>query len=413
MPLSSQTKKILLIAGFVIVVVGIGFAIYFTFFRQVFGPAGNENVNNADNANAANRLPNINENRAVNRNQNINVNGQTLPEISDVAKGGPTWVTEVTNQPVDQGAPASDGIGYVYYDPLTYKFYKVFPNGQRVEISSQEFYDVQNVSWSPDRNRAILNYPDGSNIYHDFQTGASVTLPKEMREPEFTKSGDKIAYKYVGDEDESWLAVASPNGSNQQIVESLGDRADRVEVNWSPDSQVVGVYRESIGINEEEIYFIGQHGENFKSFTVDGAGFTGSWSPDGNKLLYSVYNADSDYKPTLHVVDSRGDSIGLNNTDLEINTWPDKCAFGSGALYCAVPSALPDGAGMSRDLGLVTDDNIYEIDLETGQKTLLAIPYDPDSYGSYTVEKPYLSAGEDTLYFRSGRTGKLEQIRLK
>ena len=413
---SPQTKKILIIAGLAVVVLVVGFAIYFFFFRSIFEPTGNGNTNgNTNNTNDLNRLPNINGNRNVNVNTNGNTNSvSTLPDISDVADGGPTKVTPIINSRTKDGAPTSDGTGYVYYDPATYKFYKVLANGERVEISSKEFYDVQSIAWSPDRQRAILKYPDGSNLYYNFSDGLSVTLPKEIQEPEFTATGNKIAYKFIGEQEgQQWLAVSNPDGSEQQLFQALGDRASRVDVNWSPDGQVAGIYREGTGLDEEEIYFIGQHGENFKSFTAKGSGFTSAWSPQGDKLLYSVYSAETDYKPTLSIVDARGDAVGLNNTALDLNTWPDKCTFGGTALYCAVPTDLATGAGLSRDSAVMANDNFYSIDLATGQKTLLAIPYNgPDDIG-YSADGLYLSPGEDALYFHNAKNDKLEKITLK
>lgn len=415
MNISPQTKKILIIAGLAVVVLAFAVAIYYFFFRGFFGPTGNENKNdNTNNSNITNRLPDINSNRVVNKN-NGNINGvPTLPDISDIADGGPTKVTPIVDSQTKDGAPTTDRTGYVFYDPITYKFYRVLANGERIEISSKEFYDVQNIAWSPDRQKVILQYPDGSNLYYNFSDGLSVTLPKEMKDPEFTAAGNKIAYKYIGDSaEQQWLAMANPDGSGQQLLEQIGDNADRVDVNWSPDGQVAGIYREGTGLDQEEIYFIGQHGENFKSFTVAGSGFTGAWSPQGDKLLYSVYSTESDYKPALSIVDARGDSVGLNNTDLELNTWPDKCTFGGSALYCAVPTDLPTGAGMSRDSAVTTNDNFYSIDLTTGQKSLLAIPYNGPNDLGYSADGLYLSPGEDALYFHNAKNGKLEKITLK
>ncbi|MDP3964192.1 MAG: hypothetical protein Q8Q20_00850 [bacterium] len=421
--MTTQTKRILLIVGMTVVTLTIGYAIYYVFFQAFLVPDDTRNDNANTNAGPVTPggLPNTNVNRPVNANQNVNgepgvnVNGQTgLPEIADVADGGVTRVTRVSDSSVQHGIASENGTEYVYYDQETGTFVKLFPNGERIQISEQEFFSVADVAWSPGLNQAILSYPDGSNIYYNFDNGTTVTLPKEIGEVEFSETGDKIAYEFLGeDEGERWLAVASPNGSGQQIVEPLGFRDDRVDVTWSPDGQVVGMYREGVGVDQEEIFLIGQHGENFKSFRVDGAGFTGRWTPQGDKLLYSVYNADSGYKPTLHIVDAKGDSIGLNNTSLDVNTWPDKCTFAGTTLYCAVPTGLEDGAGLAPELSRFTPDNFYEINLETGQKSLLAMPYAQSGDEGYSVEDLYVSGDGNSLYFRNALTGTLEQIRIK
>ncbi len=415
MTMSLRTKKIILISLLIIVTLLVGYGIYYLFFRSVISPPDG-NLNGNANGQTNDTLPSTNTNRVVNiRNGNENTNGATtLPDIAEVAQGGVTKVSSVADAKVEYGAPADNQTGYVYYDKEANKFYKILANGERVELSDKEFYNVSSVAWSSERDQAIISYPDGSNVYQNFRTGQTVTLPKEIEEVEFSNNGTKIAYEFVGeDERERWLGVANPDGTGQQIIQALGDRADRVEVNWSPDAQVVATYRESIGVDEEEIYFIGQYGENFKSIVVDGSGFTGKWTEKGDKLLYSVYNSESDYKPMLKIVDAKGDNTGLNHIDLNVATWPDKCAFGGGStLYCAVPTELSEGSGISPDLARFTKDNFYQIDLVSGQKTLLAIPYTEPGSG-YNAAGVYLSADGSYLYFHDKITGRLEKIKLK
>lgn len=417
MELSPRTKRLILIALLVIVIGLVGYAIYYVFFRP-FVVNDNNVVNNTNTVNNGGVLPSTNTNRIVtNQNTNIATNGNVnaeLPPIADVADGGLTKVNSVSDTSVYLGAPTADNSGYVYYDDDLNKFYRVSSNGDKVELSEEEFYNVDNVAWSPDRDQAVISYPDGSNIYHNFQTNQSVTLPKEIDEISFSDSGDKIAYEFLGSTDnEKWLGISNPDGSGQQIIQGLGDNEDRVDINWSPDAQVVATFREGVGIDEEEIYFIGQYGENFKSIRVEGAGFTGKWSPLGDKLLYSIYNSESDYKPTLWIVDARGDATGLNNVSLGVNTWPDKCVFSGSSLYCAVPTELPEGAGLAPEVARYSKDNIYEINLETGQRNLLAIPYVGANEPSYGIEDLYISSDGATLYFRNTYTGLLEQIKIK
>ncbi|MBU0707711.1 hypothetical protein KKG41_05055 [Patescibacteria group bacterium] len=416
MEISPQAKKILLIVSFVIVVALIALAIYYAFFRPIIsGPTTNENIN--DNANVTpGGLPNANSNREVNAVANGNVNSpfeSGLPDIDEIASGSYTSVTTIADGIAVDGIPTEDKTGYIYYDAYTKKFYEILPNGEKVELSDREFYNVDTVAWSPNRNEAIISYPDGSNTYYNFSTDQAITLPKEIDNVKFSGSGDKIAYEFLGDtEQERWLGVSNPNGTGQQIIEPIGFREDRVDVNWSPDAQVVAVYREGTGIDEEDVYFLGQHGENFKSLDVEGAGFTGLWSPQGDKMLYSVYSSETDYKPNLWIVDARGDSLGLNKENLGISTWPDKCAFHGSMLYCAAPVSMPDGAGLAREIAADEKDVFYEINLETGLATLLAIPYSDDDGSRYSAEGIYISLDGNYLHFRNTISGKLEKIRI-
>jgi Tol biopolymer transport system component len=301
----------------------------------------------------------------------------------------------------------------IYYDSELKKFFKVSLNGDKTELSNKAFYEVSNIAWAPDSMRAILSYPDGSKVYYDFRTDQATTLPKEMKEVSFSNNGDKIAYEFVGSGSDRWLAVSKPDGSEQQIIEPIGDKANSVDVNWSPDAQVVATYRESVGVNQEEVYFLGQNGENFKSMVVDGSGFTSKWSPDGKQLLYSVYTSASGYRPTLWLASGQRESVGANAVNVQLATWPSKCAFGSGAIYCAVPTMLPEGAGLAPEVANLTPDTFYRIDLATGQSSLLAVPASLSGENQYCADVVYVSLDESQLYFHNTISGKLETIRLK
>ena len=106
-------------------------------------------------------------------------------------------------------------------------------------------------------------------------------------------------------------------------------------------------------------------------------------------------------------------NIGLNNLDLGLNTWSDKCAFSGSSLYCAVPNDLPTGAGLDPNLSSQMTDSFYQINLETGQKSLLAIPYSDSGQVGHSAEGVYTSLDGSYLYFRNAATGKLDKMQIK
>jgi Tol biopolymer transport system component len=272
------------------------------------------------------------------------------------------------------------------------------------------------VVWSPRENKAIVTFPDGSKVLYDFDKKQQVTLPKDWADIEFSADGNQVAFKnLVENTDNRWLGVANPDGSNVQYIEPIGDKEADVQVAWSPTSQVAALYRESSTTASQEVYFIGLHGENFKSLQTDGRGFQGAWSPNGDKLLYNVYNSASNYNPTLWITNASGDNIGVNNTSLKVNTWASKCAFasGGGSVYCAVPNSLPDGTGLYPELAATTPDTFYKIDLTTGQQTVLAEPVNSRGSDTYTASNVILSPQGDYLYFTDIQTGLVYKIQLK
>ena len=193
-----------------------------------------------------------------------------------------------------------------------------------------------------------------------------------------------------------WLITFNDDGTGSKLIEPMGNNADKVIVDWSPTRQTAAfsMTGQALGADRREILFIGLNGENFKSTIVEGAGFEPTWSPTGQKLLYSVFSTRSNYKPELWVVNAYGDDIGSARQSLAINTWANKCTFaGDKILYCAVPRDLPQGAGMLPELAAGLKDDLYKIDLQTGLKTNIPLG------DEYTVKDISFDSANNKLYF--------------
>lgn len=176
----------------------------------------------------------------------------------------------------------------------------------------------------------------------------------------------------------------------------MGENADKVVVNWSPNGQIIATSRtgEAQGADREEILFVGLHGENYRSIIVEGRGFESQWSPTGKKLMYSVFSGRSDFKPELWIVNAEGDSIGTGRKMLNLNTWSEKCAFNDDRfVYCAVPTSLQTGTGFAPGLADNTNDKIYKIDTETGIKTEI------QTDGYHVVNNMFIGDDGKILYF--------------
>ena len=404
-------KKILLVIAFALFVFGIGFALYWVFFRTAptIVPTTNFNAGN---------IPNINAGNVTIINGNTNQGTTGLPwqqyledKVSTVANGGLTEVSDVVKNPVKGLVGTTQGVQY--YDANKEQFYKINDKGELVSLSDKKFYGVDKVTWAGNGDKAILEYPDGSNILYNFRTGKQVTLPQELSEFSFNTSNDQIAAKWLStNEDNNWLIAANDDGSGMFLVEPLGDKSYAVQVGFSPDNQVVALHEKAVDVQNQEVYPIGLHGENFKSFIVDGSGFTSKWSDNGSTLLYSVYNESTDYNPNLWVTKGRTGELGSIKVSLNVSTWPDKCAFvGEDGMYCAVPQGLPRGAGFYPEIAESYPDNFYYIDLNSGLKTLLASPVGPG--GTYTANNLFISPDGSILYFTDLNSGNLQSIRLK
>ncbi len=329
---------------------------------------------------------------------------------SEVARGGLTKTTKLNKTESSDVVLSSDGKKLQFYDNSDGKFYYIDSKGNITPMSDKVFHNVEKTTWSSKRNEAILEYPDGSNIVYNFETGKQVTLPKHWEDFQFSSSGDKITMKSIGlDPSNRYLAVANTDGSMAKTIDKIGNNADDVYPSWSPNDQVVALFTEGIDFNRQEVFFIGQNNENFKSTVIEGRGFQPKWSPDGDQLLYSVYSSDNEMKPSLWLVNSQGEDIGSNRKSLRIDTWAEKCNFSSAnEVYCAVPNELEEGAGLFPELAKNTVDKLYRIDTNTGAKKIIAIPEN-----DYNISNIIISEDESYLYFTDETTSRIHRINLK
>ncbi|MFH2136324.1 MAG: hypothetical protein ABII19_01660, partial [Patescibacteria group bacterium] len=94
---------------------------------------------------------------------------------------------------------------------------------------------------------------------------------------------------------------------------------------------------------------------------------------------------------------------------LSVNTWADKCTFsGNDTVYCAVPQSMETGAGFQPDLFSSVPDSFYRIDLTTGLRSLVAVPY-----GSFSARDISVSSDGRYLTFTNGQTGRIERVQLQ
>lgn len=418
----SRFQKVILIIGFLVVVFLLGFLLYLVFFRQ-FLPV--TNTTNIDNQNGESGLPLANEGREI---RIAPEEGGTLPvlneetitellnnaaEVEEQLIEAPPEKTipssSLTQKPAFGATLSSTGSELYYYDRSEGKFFSIDRQGKVRRLSDKIFHQVETVIWSPKKNQAILEYPDGANIVYDFDTEKQITLPQHWRDFQFTNDGKSIVSKSIGINPENrFLIISDTSGKNTKILRPLGNNADNIITAPSPDNQVVALFTSSLDLDRQEIFFIGRNNENFKTMIVEGRGFQGKWSPQGDKMLYSVYNAESDYKPELWVSDARGNAIGRNRRRIRLQTWANKCTFyDNTTVYCAVPTRLESGAGLFQDELDNAPDVVYKINILTGSKILVGKPEN-----DHTMKDLIISKDGRILYFTDKQDGKIYTMNL-
>ncbi|MDD4332797.1 MAG: hypothetical protein PHT51_01675 [Patescibacteria group bacterium] len=335
---------------------------------------------------------------------------QPATPADEIAAGRLTKTTSLNSTPSLGVTLDIDGKELRYYNSIDGIFYRITSEGQAEPLNDKTFYNVSKVTWSPDKNKAILEYPDDSNIIYDFQKKQQTTLPKHWKEFAYAPSGNQIVMKSIGlDPSNRWLAISNDDGSQTQPIEEIGENEATVFPSWSPNGQTIAMYTKGVDFNRQEIFFVGLHDENFKSMVIEGRDFRSAWSPNGDRLLYSVYSSDNDLKPMLWISGAQGDNIGANRKSLGLETWADKCVFvDSQNAICAVPTSLEKGAGLFPEMAQNTPDILYQIDTYTGLKKIIATP---DS--NLTMSNLIISNDKKYLYFVDSLTQSIHKINLK
>ena len=405
-------KKIFIIIGFILVVFIFGFLLYALFFKPSQPPV----VTPGEETSAGpGGLPTAQTGtgQIVEPDQG---QGGLIPEAGEIAptsliaQGGLTETTELSQTQSLGATLSADGNDLFYYDKQDSKFYQITKDGKTTLLSSAIFHEVEKITWSPDKNKAILEYPDQAKIIYDFKNNKQISLPKHWQDFDFSPDGSRIVMKSMAESvDNRWLAVINDQGTEARRIAALGNNGAAVYPSWSPNNQTVAMFTEGIGLDQQSVFFVGLNDENFKALTIEGRGFLPKWSPQGDRLLYSVYSSSNDLKPELWVALAQGENIGAGRAKLNIQTWADKCTFTSKTeVYCAVPEELPEGAGLFRELAKNTKDNLYKIDIQTGLRKLVAIPD-----GKFTMSDLIVSDNGYYLYFTDTNTGRINKIKLK
>lgn len=412
-------KKNLLIAGFIVIIIAAGYLIYATFFKPalITPPAITEGppAISPGLPPGEERIPGEIVTRPPTGITPATPSEITIPEVlpagvSRIATGGPTVVSTLVSAPTQGVTIDMDGKNLLYYNNNDGKFYRITPEGKTSLLSDKTFFNASDITWSPEKEKTIIEYPDGSNIIYNFKTKGQITLPKHWTDFDFSPSGDQIASKSIGDDiDNRWLIITNEDGSEAKVIQELTDQADKVIVDWSPNRQIVAMYANASGQDRQKLYFVGPNQENYKLLVLPGYGFNGQWSPTGGQLLFNVYSNQSDFKPELWISNVGGEETGSDRRPLNVTTWSDKCIFADETtIYCAVPKSLERGSALTSELKEQTEDVIYKIDTTTEIKTKVA-----ETYGSaYSVKDLAISQDQKYLFFTDYATNNLYKIQI-
>jgi len=127
-----------------------------------------------------------------------------------------------------------------------------------------------------------------------------------------------------------------------------------------------------------------------------------------------VVMAEYGFRPMLWVVSASGTQISNYKVSLGLYTWVDKCVFTSESeIYCAVPKDMPEGSGIYKEAADKSGDIIYQIDLVSNRKKIIADPVLENSDVQFKISKMQVSGDGKFLFFFDNNSEKIYSLRLK
>ncbi len=330
----------------------------------------------------------------------------TALEVSDIADGGEVTSVQLTSSAVTSPT-LSNGSKITFYNPTDGGFYEIDSNGNITLLSDATFPEADTVVFSDTSSKVALEFPDGSNIVYDLETGKQTTLPSHWEDFEFSDDGEELVSKSITGA--STLVLTNSDGSQAVNIAELGSNAHEITLNWSPNNSIVafsetGSAQSAFG--RQEIYLIDDRGEAIGSIIVEGTNFSAIWAPSGNYILYSIAATADNDRPALWFTNTSGD-IGSKRTNLNIPTWVEKCTFQDETyVICGIPDEVTNYSGFDHRL-IESGDSIYRINISTGVTQLIG-----DLTDELQVENLSVSEDASILYF-TDQFGLLNRLRLR
>ena len=154
-------KKYLLIIGFLAAIFIFAFIIYSLFFKPSIGPGPGDQFSTTTDPTGGLGFPQAGEGG---QQVTDGTPGGAFPsqieevkeKVSPIANGGITKTSEITDTPSLGATLSSNGQDINFYDREDGKFYRINKDGDTTLLTDKVFYNVESVTWAPQKNKAIL-----------------------------------------------------------------------------------------------------------------------------------------------------------------------------------------------------------------------------------------------------------------
>ncbi|QQG45931.1 MAG: hypothetical protein HYY55_03035 [Candidatus Niyogibacteria bacterium] len=282
------------------------------------------------------------------------------------------------------------------------------PRGEdQTRVSNTTIPKIFETSWSQNASKIIFKYIENDNIrtvsaeFIATSTRATV-LPQNIISFAFAPDRERLLY-LVPTPNGSRLIAADPDNSRQTDVASFpfGD----FDIYWPEKNSVYLLSRPS-GVAEGFLFKYDLQRGTLNKILGDLAGLQIKFSDDGQKVIYSVYDAASE-KPRLFIYDLNKKTA----VDIQTDGLAEKCSFtrkNAGLVYCGLDQGLQAAVYPDEWLqgSISTSDTLWEINFETGQKRLL------DETLPFNIKQITVSYDGVFLFFIDKNSGSLWSLEI-
>ena len=253
--------------------------------------------------------------------------------------------------------------------------------------------------WNKDASKVIGLFSDSSEktrvkkYFYDYKTEESVLLNENTAWVCWDPEGKKIAYEFLGKDNDNNISVANPDGTNWKNI--FPTRLPDWQITWVTKNKI-SLATPPSGTVQGLVYALDPETSDFSKVLSDYFGLKPLWSPSGDKILFSATQAQG---KNLSLLIS--DEKGGNKKELSLTTLVDKCVWSANnnSVFCAVPQAVGQNAIWPDDYykGVVsTKDDFYEINFATGQQIKL---FESTSANFYDAASLLVSDDKQYLFF--------------
>ncbi|MEW6407562.1 MAG: hypothetical protein AB1465_02620 [Patescibacteria group bacterium] len=335
---------------------------------------------------------------------------QTKPEKKVVS------IIKIIDKEVKFPTLSVDQKKILYFDPQAREFYQAELNGTALTgITRGNFTNLENVSWSQDRSKAVLTISNEETknreyFYFDFATQESKKIDSHFENPTISFDGKKIVYIYTETDKNIFnLSVADPDGSNWRKIAFLNNNQGKID--WLLGDRTIFI-PQADSTKESGLYVYDvAEGKNSFVFISGKYSFDAKFSYDGKQVLWQEGDK-GERRPSLYISPL---APGKSAKKLLVNGLAEKCAWFSDnlAVLCAIPENFSNYYRQPESWlndEFVSRDSFYKIDSQTNEltKVVEAKQFNKD----YDVASPFMAPDGKTMYFVRKNDGKLYALQM-